>query len=180
MPFCTKCGHDNPADAKFCSQCGTALGHLDESATEQTSALAAQRGAAEADDREPVASPEEDAAVAALRAGSALLVVRTGPDAGSRYLLDSDLVAAGRHGSSDIFLDDVTVSRRHAEFARVGSGFVLRDVGSLNGTYVNKDRIDEVELRDGDEVQIGKYRFVYLTSPSRAAGPDAADGPSQQ
>jgi hypothetical protein len=177
MPFCTKCGHDNPADARFCSQCGTALGRAAESAAEQTSTISSMRPTAEPDEREAVASPEENAAVAALRPGSALLVVRTGPDAGSRYLLDAELVAAGRHGNSDIFLDDVTVSRRHAEFVRGASGYLLRDVGSLNGTYVNKDRIDEVELRDGDEVQIGKYRLVYLISSEE---PAAAEGSAQQ
>lgn len=164
MPFCTSCGHDNPADARFCSQCGAPTNRgSGESPAEQTSTITTGR-AADPDEREVVASPEEDAAVASLGVGAALLVVRTGPDAGSRYLLDADTVSAGRHGSSDIFLDDVTVSRRHAEFVRVETGYQLRDVGSLNGSYVNKDRIDEVALRNGDEVQIGKYRFVYLTS----------------
>ena len=107
-------------------------------------------------------------AVDALPAGSALLVVQRGPNAGSRFLLDADVTTAGRHPDSDIFLDDVTVSRRHAEFVRHGAGFAVADVGSLNGTYVNRQRIDEAALAGGDEVQIGKYRLVFLT-PAPAA-----------
>ena len=103
-------------------------------------------------------------AVDALPVGSALLVVLRAPNAGSRFLLDTDIVSAGRHPDSDIFLDDVTVSRRHAQFRRSDDGFVVVDVGSLNGTYVNRDRIDEVLLTNGDEVQVGKYRLVYYAS----------------
>ena len=99
-----------------------------------------------------------------LPPGMALLAVRRGPNAGARFLLDHDVTTSGRHPDSDIFLDDVTVSRRHAEFHREGGIFTVRDVGSLNGTYVNRDRIDEVALQGGDEVQIGKYRLVYFAS----------------
>ena len=110
-------------------------------------------------------SPEAQAAVEALPPGSALLVVRRGPNSGSRFLLDSDLTTAGRHPQSDIFLDDVTVSRRHVEFRRGTDGtFTVADVGSLNGTYVNRERIDQVALHNGDEVQIGKYRLVFYAS----------------
>jgi pSer/pThr/pTyr-binding forkhead associated (FHA) protein len=117
-------------------------------------------------DREEVGDlgPADQAAVDALPQGSALLVVLRGPNAGSRFLLDTDVIKAGRHPDSDIFLDDVTVSRRHAEFRRTADGFVVTDVGSLNGTYVNRDRIDEVLLKGGDEVQVGKYRLVYYAS----------------
>ena len=97
-----------------------------------------------------------------LPPGMALLVVRRGPNAGARFLLDHDVTTSGRHPDSDIFLDDVTVSRRHAEFHRSGETFTVSDVGSLNGTYVNRDRIDRVQLTDGDEVQIGKYRLVFF------------------
>jgi pSer/pThr/pTyr-binding forkhead associated (FHA) protein len=100
--------------------------------------------------------------------GGPLLVVQRGPSAGSRFLLDTEVVSAGRHPDSEIFLDDVTVSRRHAEFRRVPDGYVVADVGSLNGTYVNRDRIDEVALQGGDEVQIGKYRLVYFASHAGA------------
>ena len=99
-----------------------------------------------------------------LPPGMALLVVRRGPNAGARFLLDHDVTTSGRHPDSDIFLDDVTVSRRHAEFVRVADGFSVRDVGSLNGTYVNRERIDEATLAGGDEVQVGKYRLVYYPS----------------
>ena len=108
-------------------------------------------------------SDSDAAAVDALPSGSALLVVQRGPSAGSRFLLDTEVVSAGRHPDSEIFLDDVTVSRRHAEFRRTPEGFTVADVGSLNGTYVNRDRIDEVALQGGDEVQIVKYRLVFLT-----------------
>ncbi|MGH3871158.1 MAG: glycogen accumulation regulator GarA [Pseudonocardiaceae bacterium] len=103
--------------------------------------------------------------VDALPAGSALLVVRRGPNAGSRFLLDRPTTSAGRHPDSDIFLDDVTVSRRHAEFRREGGDFVVVDVGSLNGTYVNREPVDTAVLANGDEVQIGKFRLVFITGP---------------
>jgi hypothetical protein len=102
-------------------------------------------------------------AVDSLPPGTALLVVLRGPNEGSRFLLDSDFTSTGRHPDSDIFLDDVTVSRRHAEFYRHGDRFTVRDVGSLNGTYVNRDRIEETELFGGDEVQIGKFRLLFMT-----------------
>jgi pSer/pThr/pTyr-binding forkhead associated (FHA) protein len=96
-----------------------------------------------------------------LRPGTALLVVLRGPNTGARFLLDDDSVTSGRHPDSDIFLDDVTVSRKHASFTRVDGRFVVRDVGSLNGTYLNREIIDEAVLTTGDEVQIGKYRLVF-------------------
>ncbi len=107
------------------------------------------------------------AGIDALPAGSALLVVRRGPNAGSRFLLDRSTTSAGRHPDSDIFLDDVTVSRRHAEFRREGGEFVVVDVGSLNGTYVNREPVDTAILANGDEVQIGKFRLVFLTGPKQ-------------
>ncbi len=113
--------------------------------------------------------------VDALPAGSALLVVKRGPNAGSRFLLDQDTTSAGRHPESDIFLDDVTVSRRHAEFRREDGEFVVVDVGSLNGTYVNREPVDTAVLANGDEVQIGKFRLVFLTGP-RSGGQGADQG----
>lgn len=103
--------------------------------------------------------------VEGLPEGSALLVVKRGPNAGSRFLLDQETTAAGRHPDSDIFLDDVTVSRRHAEFRRNGADYEVVDVGSLNGTYVNREPKNSADLSNGDEVQIGKFRLVFLTSP---------------
>ena len=113
----------------------------------------------------PAPEPGAAAGVDALPAGSALLVVKRGPNAGSRFLLDRETTNAGRHPDSDIFLDDVTVSRRHAEFRREGNDFVVVDVGSLNGTYVNREPVDTSVLANGDEVQIGKFRLVFLTGP---------------
>ncbi len=173
MPFCTACGKPNPDDARFCAQCGTRLVTADatgpaaaEPAVEATATITfGAPEKVETSDRK--LSPVDAAAVDALPAGHALLVVQRGPGAGSRFLLDLDVVRAGRHPESEIFLDDVTVSRRHAEFHRSGPSFSVRDAGSLNGTYVNRDRIDSVQLTDGDEVQIGKYRLVFF---SGAAG----------
>lgn len=123
---------------------------------------------------EPTIAPklvaEERAAVEALPPGSALLIAHSGPNAGARFLLDSDTTTAGRHPDADIFLDDVTVSRKHVEFHRTPTGFEIVDTGSLNGTYVNHDRVDSVQLRSGNEVQIGKFRLTYYLSPARAAG----------
>ncbi|CAN5388615.1 hypothetical protein BH09ACT10_BH09ACT10_05660 [soil metagenome] len=113
-------------------------------------------------------------AVEGLPGGSALLLVQRGPSAGARFLLDTDEVIVGRHPSSDIFLDDITVSRRHAAFRRTGGGFTVVDLGSLNGTYVNRDRIEnDVALTGGDEVQIGKFRLIYF------AGSVATEGTAQ-
>ena len=109
------------------------------------------------------------------RSGSALLVVKRGPNAGSRFLLDQPTTSAGRHPDSDIFLDDVTVSRRHAEFRLEGGEFQVVDVGSLNGTYVNREPVDSAVLANGDEVQIGKFRLVFLTGPKT----DDDSGPGQ-
>ncbi|MFP5346848.1 MAG: FHA domain-containing protein [Actinomycetes bacterium] len=114
-------------------------------------------------------SGDDTSAVDALPPGSALLIVQRGPNSGARFLLDSERTTAGRHPDSNIFLDDVTVSRKHAEFVRDEQGFRVRDIGSLNGTYVNRDRVDDALLRAGDEVQIGKYRMTFHPS-RRGAG----------
>ena len=166
MPFCTECGHQNPDDARFCAQCGTKLlaGEDTGSSPVETTATITFGAPDQRESSDRQLSPVDAAAVDALPEGHALLVVQRGPSAGSRFLLDVDVVGAGRHPDSEIFLDDVTVSRRHAEFRRTGSGYTVSDVGSLNGTYVNRDRIDSVELNDGDEVQIGKYRLVFFSS----------------
>ena len=181
MPFCTQCGHQNPEGSRFCSQCGNRLAAADDAPTGQpagqpaagetpgdsTATMTFGAPAKEPEHREERSLNDSDAAaVDALPPGSALLVVQRGPSAGSRFLLDTEVVSAGRHPDSEIFLDDVTVSRRHAEFRRTADGFTVADVGSLNGTYVNRDRIDGVDLQGGDEVQIGKYRLVYFASHS--------------
>lgn len=113
--------------------------------------------------------------VEGLPVGSALLVVKRGPNAGSRFLLDQPTTSAGRHPDSDIFLDDVTVSRRHAEFRQDDDNFQVVDVGSLNGTYVNREPVDSAVLANGDEVQIGKFRLVFLTGPKGQASGAAGE-----
>lgn len=109
-------------------------------------------------------SGEEVEAISALPSGSALLIVRRGPTIGARFLLDADVTTVGRHPDADIFLDDVTVSRRHVEFLRHGTAFEVKDLGSLNGTYYDGVRIDSALLKDGAEVQIGKYRLTFYAS----------------
>ena len=185
MPFCTQCGHKNPDDARFCSQCGTRLetvvaadppttamaavptepdlptGQAGEPVGESTATI--NLGDPRTETGERLLNPVDAAAVDALPTGHALLVVQRGPGSGSRFLLDLDVVHAGRHPDCEIFLDDVTVSRHHAEFRRSEDTFTVTDSGSLNGTYVNRDRIDTVQLTDADEVQIGKYRLVFFS-----------------
>jgi hypothetical protein len=167
---CGRCGHRNPATSRFCSNCGNGLRPGAEGTTETTSTISitgleAYEAEAAGQHPSPSLSPEAQAAVDALPRGSALLIVRRGPNAGSRFLLDGELTTAGRHPHSDIFLDDVTVSRRHVEFRRQSDDiFTVSDVGSLNGTYVNREPIDSAVLANGDEVQIGKYRLVYFAS----------------
>lgn len=158
MVRCEQCGTPNPETANFCGQCGHRLRSITESTETATIGLTP-------DIDDPSALNEGDAAaIAALPLGSALLVVLRGPGVGSRYLLDTELVTVGRHPDSDIFLDDITVSRRHVEFRRDvqgGRGYSVHDVGSLNGTYLNRDRIDDAEMAPGDEVRIGKFRLTY-------------------
>jgi pSer/pThr/pTyr-binding forkhead associated (FHA) protein len=172
MPFCTACGRQNPDDARFCSQCGTRLVAAEPAEPapgETTSTIQFGVGGDRVDTSDRALNPIDAAAVDALPVGHALLVVQKGPGSGSRFLLDQDVVSSGRHPDSEIFLDDVTVSRRHAVFNRSADGtFTVSDVGSLNGTYVNRDRIETVQLKDGDEVQIGKYRLVFFAGHESA------------
>jgi hypothetical protein len=153
--FCNNCGHRNPEGVNFCSSCGHAL--LAEG-DEATITL------------HPADDPESgevhlDVEQVEVPHGAGVLVVTRGPNIGARYLLGDQVVRAGRHPESDIFLDDITVSRRHVEIVpKDGGSYVVRDVGSLNGTYVNRERIDEVQLAPGDEVQIGKFKLVYLVA----------------
>ncbi|MHB1802070.1 MAG: FHA domain-containing protein, partial [Actinomycetes bacterium] len=179
MQYCTQCGHANPDDARFCASCGAALRTVpDVTSTMSLHGLESlgvtDTGGGVPDVRaepEAVSGPDQ-AAIESLPPGSALLLVLRGPNAGSRFLLDRDVTTVGRHPDSEIFLDDVTVSRRHAEFVATGAGFAVRDVGSLNGTYVDRRRIDRMlELVDGDEVQIGKYRMVFYGTPHPRGDP---------
>ena len=113
-------------------------------------------------------SEEDQAAVAELPAGNALLVVRRGPNKGARFLLDADLITVGRHPNSDVFLDDVTVSRRHAEISRTSGEFSVKDLDSLNGTYYQGARVESALLTHGSELQIGKYHFTFYSSARNA------------
>jgi pSer/pThr/pTyr-binding forkhead associated (FHA) protein len=162
---CDSCGRENPAGSRFCLHCGAALAHGGSSAS-TTVILTA--GGDEVTTDSALPDPATDAHAAALESlpvGSALLVVQRGPNAGSRFLLDQEVTTVGRHTDSDILLDDITVSRQHVEFHREADGFSVHDAGSLNGTYVNRKPVDVAMLAAGDEVQIGKFRFVYLTGP---------------
>ncbi|MDO5079684.1 MAG: FHA domain-containing protein [Buchananella hordeovulneris] len=141
---------------------------MDPSITQQLGAIIADPVADDVLTPQPL-NADDRAAVAALPPRSALLIVQRGPNVGARFLLDAELTTAGRRPAADIFLDDVTVSRRHAEFHATPTGFEVRDSGSLNGTYVNRERIDRCALRSGDEVQIGKYRLTFVASPNRPA-----------
>ena len=120
-------------------------------------------------------APTARSAVEGLPPGSALLVVKRGPNAGSRFLLDQPVTSVGRHPGSDIFLDDVTVSRRHVELRWENDGFHVVDVGSLNGTYVNREAVESAVLVNGDEVQIGKFRLTFLTKPKNHGGARGTD-----
>ena len=148
---CRQCGHQNESGANFCSSCGSPLPHDDET----TLSLSELAERLELDE-------ELGAALAELPAGMGMLVVRRGPNAGSRFVLDAEVTALGRHPDSDIFLDDITVSRRHCEIERTDSGYVVRDVGSLNGTYLNQRRIEQATIGNGDELQVGKFKLVFL------------------
>ena len=113
-------------------------------------------------------SEEERLAVDSLPSGNALLIVRRGPNKGARFLLDADQISIGRHPNADIFLDDVTVSRKHSEVARSGNVFTIKDLASLNGTYFEGARVDSAELFNGAEVQVGKYHFTFYSSKKDA------------
>jgi pSer/pThr/pTyr-binding forkhead associated (FHA) protein len=151
---CPGCGHENTVGSRFCSSCGTALGE-DRDAT--TISYASDPETAE------TAVPEVEVDLSDVPLGTGVLVVTRGEAAGTRILLDLASTSAGRHPDSDIFLDDITVSRRHAEIVRDGDAYRVRDAGSLNGTYVNRERIEEdTTLTHGDVLQVGKYKLHFL------------------
>jgi pSer/pThr/pTyr-binding forkhead associated (FHA) protein len=155
--FCNRCGHRNPEGSNFCSSCGAVLERPSGSDPAVTTITFAPVEAAG-----EVGDEELTVAVGDLPTGTGLLVVEGGPNAGSRFTLETGQTTIGRHPDSDIFLDDVTVSRRHAEVSVDEDGFTVRDVGSLNGTYLNRERIETAKLQNGDELQIGKFRLVFL------------------
>jgi pSer/pThr/pTyr-binding forkhead associated (FHA) protein len=150
--FCNQCGHGNPPGSNFCSSCGAVLAKRREDPTTVTFIPEPGEG------YDDVSVEYGD-----MPDGVGILVVKRGPNVGSRFALERDVVQAGRHPDSDIFLDDVTVSRRHAEIIREENQYVVRDAGSLNGTYLNRERVDEAPLKNGDELQIGTFKLVFLT-----------------
>jgi pSer/pThr/pTyr-binding forkhead associated (FHA) protein len=160
--FCNQCGHGNPPASNFCSSCGAPL----EVARDDRTIVFHH-----VDALQESSAPDDDVVVnlSELPAESGVLLVRSGPQAGLRLLLDQDVTCLGRHPDSDVLLDDITVSRRHAEIHRGPDGtYLVRDVGSLNGTYVNRERVDERALVHGDELQVGKFKMVYLLGPDAA------------
>jgi FHA domain/zinc-ribbon domain len=151
--YCPECGFQNPQSANYCTKCGALLVR-DESGSDTTMSFTP-------DDRDEEASEIVDE----LKTEGPALVVRSGGGrAGEHFLLEQERVSVGRSPDCDIFLDDVTVSRRHALVKQSDGGFLIEDQGSLNGTFLNRRRIESARLEDGDEVQIGKYKLTFLTT----------------
>lgn len=152
--FCNQCGHRNPAESVFCSSCGA----LVDRPADHTIVLS------KIDPLQDAPGPADDTVVdlGELPGGIASLVVRSGSQAGTTFGLAAEVTRLGRHPDSEIMLDDITVSRRHARIVRSADGYSIVDDGSLNGTYVNAGRVEQAELRQGDEIQIGKFRLVFF------------------
>ena len=149
--YCTRCGHPNKDEARFCSNCGAAL--------HEEATLGISPVEIEGEGAEEFPFPEDE-----LEPGQALLLVKHGPNAGSTFLLEAEVTTAGRSPDSDVFLDDVTVSRKHAEVRRRDAEWFVHDLGSLNGTYVNRERVEITKLASGDELQIGKFKLVFFAA----------------
>ncbi len=154
--ICDRCGHRNSGDANFCSSCGEPL----TGAEHRTLNLPR----IDSEQLPPATSttPRHPANAGALGDAEGLLLIRSGPGEGSTFVLNEQCTTIGRHPDSDLFLDDITVSRRHAEVIRQEAGFVVRDTDSLNGTYVNRERVEQAPLVDGDELQIGRFKLVLV------------------
>jgi hypothetical protein len=148
--YCPECGYQNPESSNYCARCGALLAK--ETGSETTMSF----------DVEETGEEGESLARALGITGPALVVRSGGGMAGQAFQPPEGTTLIGRSPECDVFLDDVTVSRRHAELARTGDTFTIRDLGSLNGTYVNRRRIESATLEDDDEVQIGKYRLTFL------------------
>lgn len=162
---CPSCDYRNPLGSNFCSSCGASLGSITEHRTE---IIEPTMSAPMVDIAEPSEVPS----------GVGMLIVRQGSKRGSRMALDTDRVTIGRHPESDIFLDDITVSRRHAEVIRTESGHDVVDAGSLNGTYINRELVEQGPLTDGDELQVGKFKLVYVALGDAVDGTAEAEGAS--
>lgn len=169
---CRRCGHENATGANYCSSCGAPLGSDDTS----VGGPPGQSGSGEPETTVSLALIEDREALAAelgdvldaLPDGLGMLVVRRGPNAGSTFVLEDDVTTLGRHPDSGIFLDDVTVSRRHATITRTPDGYEVSDAGSLNGTYVDHERIERSRLGDMQEVQIGRFVLTFVLGGSEA------------
>ena len=155
--FCNSCGHRNPPDSTFCSACGTVLDHLGER-TIVLSKVDSLQDAPGSQDNVQILLSE----IRGQDGARGLLVMRSGERSGERFSLTSERLEIGRNPECSVCLDDVTVSRRHAEIRSVDDHYVVTDLGSLNGTYVNQERVEEVVLQNGDELQVGKYRMVFF------------------
>jgi FHA domain-containing protein/zinc ribbon protein len=148
--YCPECGFQNPESSNYCSRCGALLSK--EAGSETTLTFDVED-----------AGEEGESLLESLGIKGPALVVRSGGGmAGQSFQPADGQTLIGRSPECDVFLDDVTVSRRHAELSREGETFTIRDLGSLNGTYVNRKRIESVVLENDDEVQIGKYRLTFL------------------
>ncbi len=157
--FCNRCGHRNPPTSGFCSACGSVLDLV----VDRTITLT------KVDPLQDAPGPDDDIVVDLdeIAAGTAILVVRSGEEEGDYFVLSSAVTTIGRHAESTIVLDDITVSRRHSEIHKTEGRYLVKDAGSLNGTYVNQERVDVAELRQGDELQVGKFHLVFLESADK-------------
>ena len=153
--ICPSCGKSNPENSIYCNQCGSFIKPAYSS--RDTTMITLTPVETELEQEEEIQVPEADLAL-----GKAIIVIKRGPNAGTRFIITKEITTAGRHPESDIFLDDITVSRRHAEIIRTENGFKLVDKSSLNGTYANNVRVDETELSTGDEIQIGKFKLIVF------------------
>ena len=160
--FCSQCGQQVPEGANFCPSCGAPIAESAVAGGSDDTTSAMEVGAF--DPQHEVEDLPE------LEPGTGMLVVVRGPNAGSRFLLDRERTSIGRHPESDIFLDDVTVSRRHAIVSQQGAGMIVEDNGSLNGTYVNGERVERRDLATGDELQIGRFKLLFVGDPSATFG----------
>ncbi len=147
--YCTRCGHPNKDEARFCANCGATL--------QEDTTLGLSPVEVEGDASDDFPFPEDE-----LEAGQALLLVKHGPNAGTTFMIAEEVTSAGRNPESDVFLDDVSVSRKHAEIRRQADGFYIHDLGSMNGTYVNRERVESTKLAPKDEVQIGRFRLLFF------------------
>lgn len=156
---CKTCGHDNNEEARFCAACGAML--TGESPEDTTIIYSPIEVEIEKKDDTVVLSLDE------LRENVPVLMIENGPNKGETWRIEGEGVLLGRHPEADVFLSDITVSREHARILCDDTGCLLQDNGSLNGTYVNRQEIERVVLHDQDEIQIGKFKLLFLSAAAR-------------